>query len=103
MAETDPNQAGPSSTQTPKEHPEANSNSAFPTWPPKKKLIVCCDGTWNDSDSPELPLTNVARIARCITELHENGSAQIVYYQSGVGTGRSKIGNVVEGATGIGM
>jgi uncharacterized protein (DUF2235 family) len=68
----------------------------------KRKLVICCDGTWNNSDISNLPLTNVARMTRCIKPFDHNGVPQIVYYQSGIGTGTSKISNVREGATGRG-
>lgn len=65
---------------------------------PRKRLIVCCDGTQNDSVNSGDPLTNVARVARCISntawdeELQEKMN-QIVFYQSGVGTGTSTLVN----------
>jgi uncharacterized protein (DUF2235 family) len=66
----------------------------------QKRLIVCCDGTWfaSDKGTQNLP-SNVARIGRLIANEGEavtnvtNKKAeivrvpQIVYYQSGVGTG----------------
>jgi hypothetical protein len=67
----------------------------------KKKITVCCDGTWNSENFPT-PLTNVSLISRCITPFCEDGVPQIVYYLPGVGTGTSKLVNVVEGATGRG-
>ena len=68
----------------------------------RKKLVVCCDGTWNNEDRPDAPLTNVARISRCIQGIDDEGIPQIVFYQPGVGSGTSKLGNIVEGATGRG-
>jgi uncharacterized protein (DUF2235 family) len=35
---------------------------------PHKRLIVCCDGTWNTGDLEGKTLTNVAKIARCISD-----------------------------------
>lgn len=66
----------------------------------QKRLIVCCDGTWfaSDKGTQNLP-SNVARIGRLIAAegtawTNESGKQvetvrvpQIVYYQSGVGTG----------------
>lgn len=66
----------------------------------QKRLIVCCDGTWfaSDKGTKNLP-SNVARIGRLIANegLGETNFVglppktvkvpQIVYYQSGVGTG----------------
>jgi uncharacterized protein (DUF2235 family) len=54
----------------------------------QKRLIVCCDGTWNDADSAA-EFTNVVRIARAIKPLDSRTSPatpQVVYYHSGVGT-----------------
>lgn len=55
-----------------------------------KRLVVCCDGTWQslDNDWP----TNVQRIAQFVMPTANNGPdgcdvTQIVYYDSGVGTG----------------
>jgi uncharacterized protein (DUF2235 family) len=59
---------------------------------PRKRLIVACDGTWQDSTSGtgEYP-SNVTRIIRAISKIgydEENREVeQIVYYQKGVGTG----------------
>ncbi|KAF1816545.1 hypothetical protein P152DRAFT_371654, partial [Eremomyces bilateralis CBS 781.70] len=58
-----------------------------------KRLIVLCDGTWQDSTEPsagEYP-SNVTRFARALSKygFDESGEEleQIVYYQKGVGTG----------------
>ncbi|CZR67961.1 uncharacterized protein PAC_17860 [Phialocephala subalpina] len=69
----------------------------------KKRLIVCCDGTWNDSISTDSPLTNVSRISRLIKDTSEGGIPQVVYYQNGVGSGTSKPGNVIDGMSGRGI
>jgi uncharacterized protein (DUF2235 family) len=83
--------------------PNASNTSLGSRKSPKKKLVVCCDGTWNNSDARKLPLTNVARIARCVKSSDKNGTAQIVYYQTGIGSsGWSKMGRAIEGMTGIG-
>lgn len=65
---------------------------------PRKRLIVCIDGTQNDSINAGEPLTNVARLSRCVSPtafdgLHGEYMNQIVYYQSGVGTGTSTVIN----------
>lgn len=64
--------------------------------PSPKKLIVLCDGTWQNADvgwekdhfweagHPQIP-TNVTRISRAILPESETGP-QIVYYQNGVGS-----------------
>lgn len=56
-----------------------------------KRLVVFCDGTWNDLRTPQL--TNVARLAKCVKpvveEQNPDGSErlvrQVVYYDEGVG------------------
>ncbi|ORX96874.1 peptidoglycan binding domain-containing protein [Basidiobolus meristosporus CBS 931.73] len=58
----------------------------------KKRLIVCCDGTFNGVDKgTEDYSSNVARLSRVISRVGINNEGekvpQIVYYQSGVGTG----------------
>jgi uncharacterized protein (DUF2235 family) len=63
-----------------------------------KKLIVCCDGTWNRADQEEngepCP-TNVIRIAYRVAKRAADGVPQIVFYHQGVGTG-----NVIDRYTG---
>ena len=63
-------------------------------WGPKpvrKRLIVCCDGTWQAANhaTHEIP-SNVAKLCRAIskTYIDENGLAapQIVFYDAGVAT-----------------
>jgi uncharacterized protein (DUF2235 family) len=78
--------------------PEARSPFAVP----KKRLIVCCDGTWNDSISTDSPLTNVARISRCIPGVSDSGVIQVVSYYTGVGSGTSRASNIIDGMTGRG-
>ncbi|KAK4224137.1 hypothetical protein QBC38DRAFT_538669 [Podospora fimiseda] len=58
----------------------------------KKRLIVCCDGTFSGVDKgTDDYASNVGRISRAISRvgLTKTGEKipQIVYYQSGVGTG----------------
>ena len=67
-----------------------------------KRLILCCDGTWNDSISTNNPLTDVARFSRIVEERAEDGVLQIVYYHTGVGAGTSRISNSIDGAVGRG-
>lgn len=68
-----------------------------------KRIIVCCDGTWN-SDDTQTNDTNVAILARSIHGSQETGGAlQIVLYLRGVGTTGLKIGTLIDGAVGIGV
>lgn len=62
-----------------------------------KRLIICCDGTWNSADqvkNGELAPTNVLRIASRVAK-RDGPVPQIVYYDQGVGTG-----NVLDRLTG---
>jgi uncharacterized protein (DUF2235 family) len=68
-----------------------------------KRLIVCCDGTWNDSDNKSTD-TNVFRIATAIHGSQSTGNIlQIVLYLRGVGTAGLKAETFIEGATGLGV
>jgi uncharacterized protein (DUF2235 family) len=65
---------------------------------PKKRIVICADGTWNDPED-ENP-TNVLRFARAIKPEDENGTQQIVFYDWGVG---SYYDTVRGGTAGLGM
>jgi uncharacterized protein (DUF2235 family) len=51
-----------------------------------KRLVMCCDGTWNfpDQQSP----TNVTKVALAVAPEDHTGGEQRVFYHHGVGTGR---------------
>jgi uncharacterized protein (DUF2235 family) len=67
-----------------------------------RRLVVCCDGTWNNSDNGT-GYTNVSRLAWAIRPADAKGVSQIVFYQSGVGTGGDKISQITSGALGLGL
>ncbi|KAK4541291.1 hypothetical protein LTR36_008207 [Oleoguttula mirabilis] len=75
----------------------------------RKRLIVCCDGTFCAADKgKENNPTNIARLSRAIANvgLDEQGIpiVQIVNYQSGVGTGRlTALNKASQGALGYGL
>ena len=52
-----------------------------------RRLIVCADGTWNSDDEKKGHPTNVVKMARAILPVAPDGTAQVVYYHKGVGTG----------------
>lgn len=57
-----------------------------------KRIIVCCDGTWLSSDLGDNSVpSNVAKLARALAPngLNDAGEIfkQIVFYQSGLGSG----------------
>jgi uncharacterized protein (DUF2235 family) len=64
-----------------------------------KRLVVCCDGTWNFADQPSK--TNVAKIALSVRPGSVAGKEQRVYYHSGVGTRRRE--RLSGGAFGVGL
>ncbi|KAI0554544.1 hypothetical protein F4679DRAFT_596478 [Xylaria curta] len=58
----------------------------------KRRLFVCCDGTWVNASGTTAPLTNVARFARAIDRFGLNPDyparpiAQVIYYSAGIGS-----------------
>jgi hypothetical protein len=64
-----------------------------------KRIIICCDGTWNEPD--EIP-TNITKMVRAISPVSPEGIHQVVFYDQGVGTG-SKLDKFVGGAFGHGL
>lgn len=64
-----------------------------------KRLVFCFDGTWNKL-SANCP-TNVVLLAEMVKPITSDGTAQIVYYDEGVGTARSE--RIRGGAFGRGM
>lgn len=67
----------------------------------KKRIIVCCDGTWNQPFQ-EGGSTNVAKTVRAIRPSDDAGVPQIVYYDPGVGTG-NWFDRLVGGGLGVGL
>jgi uncharacterized protein (DUF2235 family) len=69
-----------------------------------KRLIVCCDGTWNRpqevSDGVPAP-TNVAKLALALADVDREGNEQRLHYQAGVGTRRFE--RFAGGAFGFGL
>ncbi|PNY27913.1 Uncharacterized protein TCAP_02182 [Tolypocladium capitatum] len=81
----------------------------------KKRLIVCCDGTWMNSDygfvksgllgrkgALQVP-SNVTRISRCFKRKCRDGTLQIINYESGVGSGSNVLDSLTGGAFGLGL
>ncbi|KAH8673769.1 hypothetical protein BX600DRAFT_509003 [Xylariales sp. PMI_506] len=81
----------------------------------KKRLLVCCDGTWQNSDNgfvkadsknpiPTLQVpSNITRISRAFSRTCSDGTFQIIYYQSGVGSRTGIIDRLAGGAFGFGI
>ena len=87
----------------------------------QKRIIVACDGTWQDADSDSKPMypkwkfwrherratppSNVARLCRSLSKeaVNEDGKpvSQVVFYQAGIGT--SYMQRVTGGLAGKGI
>ncbi|GAA1941152.1 DUF2235 domain-containing protein [Nocardioides marmoribigeumensis] len=69
----------------------------------KKRLVVCCDGTWNRADADTV--TNIEKIARTIESdpTRTGGVPQQVLYLTGVGTAGYKTDRLLGGAFGFGL
>lgn len=55
-----------------------------------KRILICCDGTWNRPDQVhdgEVCASNVTKIARCVASVDPRGIQQLMFYDKGVGTG----------------
>ena len=67
-----------------------------------KRLVVCCDGTWNEPASAHV--TNIEKIARTISidDDQSDGVQQLVLYVGGVGIGY-KLDRLLGGAFGSGL
>lgn len=63
-----------------------------------KRLIVCCDGTWQQLNS-SCP-SNVVKLAQAVKRTARDGVPQIVFYDEGIGVESNKI---VGGVTGLGI
>ncbi|PSN63405.1 hypothetical protein BS50DRAFT_559422 [Corynespora cassiicola Philippines] len=76
-----------------------------------RRLIICCDGTWQSSVSAKENVpSNVTRLCRLIARIGEDKHNpnkkwhQIVYYDSGIGTGNlSSSERRRQGGTGAGL
>lgn len=82
---------------------------------PGKRLILCLDGTWVNSDQgynrptldqPNATLqipTNVTRVYRALKKRDSAGWAQIMYYHPGVGTSGGLADSLAGGVFGAGV
>jgi uncharacterized protein (DUF2235 family) len=76
-----------------------------------RRLVICCDGTWQSSvSSKENVPSNITKLCRLIarmgTDQHDPSRKfhQIVYYDSGVGTGNLSASEAKrQGGTGAGL
>jgi hypothetical protein len=71
-----------------------------------KKLVVCCDGTWNSPSQEEYELpapTNVLRIYNALARFDDNNVEQLKYYHPGVGTEGGFLSKTAGGLYGYGL
>ena len=78
-----------------------------PTSYTPKKIVICCDGTWNKPEvrpnTKQYRPTNVLRIARALSNTDTTGRHQILYYDSGIGTDGGFGHRLIGGITGYGL
>jgi uncharacterized protein (DUF2235 family) len=69
-----------------------------------KRLVICCDGTWNRPDQAKdrrpCP-TNVTKLAMALADQDADGTAQRLYYHPGVGTHEGE--RLLGGIFGLGL
>ncbi|KAI0651927.1 hypothetical protein C8Q79DRAFT_1005177 [Trametes meyenii] len=75
--------------------------------PNHKRIIVCCDGTWQDGIivKQRWKYTNILRLARAINHVDNRVQPaihQVVFYQSGIGT-ENLYDEIVNGVTGASL
>lgn len=76
-----------------------------------RRLVICCDGTWQSSvSSKENVPSNITKLCRLIARIgedkddHSKKFHQIVYYDSGIGTGNLSSSEAKrQGGTGAGL
>jgi hypothetical protein len=66
-----------------------------------KRLVLCFDGTWNAVNDPDT-VTNVVKFAQAIKPTASDGTKQVVYYNSGVGSG-GMLDRIFGGVFGFGL
>lgn len=66
-----------------------------------KRLVVCCDGTWNSLEM-ECP-SNVVKLSQACQAIATDGVPQVVYYDEGIGTANTLKDKWLGGALGWGI
>ncbi len=70
-----------------------------------KRLVICCDGTWNSPDQKDrgqVCPSNVAKTALAVLTRDARGTEQKIFYDKGVGTGFG-LDRLLGGAFGVGL
>ena len=71
-----------------------------------KRIAIFCDGTWNTPDESkggELCQTNVVKMANALCPASADGTKQLLYYDTGIGSKGNLLERVFDGATGTGI
>ncbi len=71
-----------------------------------KRIAIFCDGTWNTPDKAEngkLCQTNVVKLADALSSVSKDGTQQMLYYDTGIGSAGDKLQRIYDGATGTGI
>jgi len=71
-----------------------------------KRIAIFCDGTWNTPDKVEngkYCQTNVVKMANALTPASVDGTAQLLYYDTGIGSTGKLTTRIFDGATGFGI
>lgn len=63
-----------------------------------KKIIICCDGTWQSLNSEEP--TNVVKLSQACKLTALDGTSQLLYYQEGIGSNNTFEDKFLGGAFG---
>lgn len=66
-----------------------------------KRLVVCCDGTWQHLSCP-YP-TNVVKLVQAVKPTADDGTPQILHYDQGIGTAGLLVERLTAGAFGWGI
>lgn len=97
-------EASESKPDTPAAHasaaPHGDSKKPAATVSAYKRLVVLADGTWKDEAS-ETP-SNILKLAKSLAPESDDGVHQVMYYDSGVGTGGA-VDRFFGGALGVGI
>lgn len=71
-----------------------------------KRISIFCDGTWNTPDKTENGKncqTNVVKLANAVSPASTDGTLQVLYYDTGIGSAGRMSKKVFDGATGYGI
>ncbi|MDJ0834102.1 MAG: DUF2235 domain-containing protein [Gammaproteobacteria bacterium] len=69
-----------------------------------KRIVICCDGTWNDLEMRYI--TNVGRLVQALLATGKSNNKsieQMIYYDDGVGADANGLMRLIEGGTGKGI